>query len=186
MRWDALFADLEAQLAAVQAEERSGEVADRTRREVGRLRLVDRLRAARGVPVTMRVQGGGVLTGTVVDVGADWVLVEEPDGRAALVSLPAVVALSGLGSRSERPGSEGEVERRFDLRFAVRKLVRDRTPVEVALVDGTVVTGTFDRVAADHLDLAQHPLTQARRASAVRQVLLVPVGAVALVRPVLA
>lgn len=185
MRWNALFADLEAQLDAVRAEERSGEVAERTRREVGRLRLVDRLRAARGVPVVMRLQGAGVVAGAVADVGADWVLVEEQDGRAALVALATVVALSGVGSRSELPGSEGEVERRFDLRFALRKLVRDRTVVEVALVDGTTVAGTFDRVAADHLDLAQHPVTEVRRSSAVRQVLLLPVPAVALVRPVL-
>jgi len=185
VRWDALFADLEAQLDAVQVEDRSGEVADRTRREVARLRFVDRLRAARSRPVVLRLQGAGVLTGDVADVGADWVLLEEPGGGAALVSLWAVVALSGVGTRSELPGSEGEVERRFDLRFALRKLVRDRTVVELTLLDGTRVTGTLDRVGADHVDLAQHEPEEPRRASAVRQVLLVPVAAVALVRPVL-
>jgi hypothetical protein len=184
MRWDALFADLEAQLDAVQAEELSGEVADRTRHELGRLRTVDRLRAARGRQVVARLQGAGVLVGDVADVGADWVLLEEPGGGAALVALAAVVALSGVGTRSELPGSEGEVERRFDLRFALRRLVRDRAVVEVTLVDGTRVTGTLDRVGTDHLDLAQHDPGELRRASAVRQVLLLPLGAVTLVRPV--
>jgi len=185
VRWDALFSDLEAQLDAVQAEDLSGEVAERTRREVARLRVVDRLRAARGREVVVRLLGAGALSGEVADVGADWVLLEERGGGGALVSLGALVALTGVGVRSELPGSEGEVERRFDLRFALRKLVRDRTVVAVTLVDGTEVTGTLDRVAADHLDLAQHPADEPRRAAAVRQVLLLPVAAVALVRPVL-
>lgn len=183
VRWDALFADLEAQLDAVQAEDLEGEVADRTRRELARMRLVDRLRAARGREVVVRLQGAGVLVGEVADVGADWVLLDERGG-AALVALGAVVALSGVGARSELPGSEGEVERRFDLRFALRRLVRDRAVVELTLVDGTRVTGTLDRVGADHLDLAQHDAGELRRASAVRQVLLLPVSALALVRPV--
>ena len=185
MRWEQLFADLEGQADAAAAAELAVEVADRTRREVGRLRLVDRLRAALGTRVVLRVRGAGVLTGTVADVGADWVLLAEPDGRGALVPLAGVLALSGVGSRSELPGSEGEVEQRLDLRFALRRLVRDRTTVEVVLDDGTLVAGTFDRVAADHVDLAQHGADEARRARAVRQVLLLPLSALALVRPVL-
>jgi transcription termination factor Rho len=93
-----------------------------------------------------------------------------------------VLALSGVGVRSEVPGSEGAVEQRLDLRYALRRLVRDRAAVEVVLVDGTVVAGTFDRVAADHVDLAQHAPDEARRARAVRQVLLLPLSALALVR----
>jgi hypothetical protein len=182
MRWDQLFADLEGQADAADAAELAAEVADRTRREVGRLRLVDRLRAAHGARVVLRVRSGTVLTGTVADVGADWVLVEEAGARASLVPLGAVLALSGVGPRSELPGEEGEVEQRLDLRYALRRLVRDRAPVEVLLTDGTVVTGTFDRVAADHADLAQHLPAEARRTKSVRQVLLVPLGAVALVR----
>jgi hypothetical protein len=185
VRWEQLFADLEGQADAAAAAELAAEVAERTRREVGRLRLVDRLRAAHGTRLVLRAQGAGVVTGLVADVGADWVLLEEPDGRGVLVPQPAVVALSGLGGRSELPGSEGEVEQRLDLRYALRRLVRDRTTVELVLIDGTAVAGTLDRVAADHVDLAQHDAAEARRARAVRQVLLLPLGALALVRPVL-
>jgi hypothetical protein len=32
----------------------------------------------------------------------------------------------------------------------------------LGLVDGTLVTGTLDRVARDHLDLAEHGLGEAR------------------------
>jgi hypothetical protein len=182
VRWDQLFADLEGQAAAADAADLAAEVADRTRREVGRLRLVDRLRAAPGARVVLRVQGGEVLTGTVADVGADWVLLEQAGAQAALVPLGRVLALSGVGYRTDLPGSEGQVEGRLDLRFALRRLARDRAVVELVLADGTVVTGTFDRVAADHVDLAQHLPGEARRARAVRQVLLVPLSAVALVR----
>ncbi len=182
MRWEQLFADLEAQAEAETRAELAGEVADRTRRELGRLRLVDRLRPAAGAPLIVRLQGAGVLSGTVADVGADWVLLAEQDGGAALLPLAAVVALSGAGGASDVPDSEGEVARRFDLRFALRGLVRDRTTVEVVLVDGTRLTGTLDRVGADHVDLAQHDPQDARRAAAVRQVLLLPLWAIALVR----
>jgi hypothetical protein len=185
VRWDLLFADLEAQADAATAAELSAELAERTRREVGRLRLVDRLRAAGQAQVVLRVHGAGVLTGRVADVGADWVLVEELTGSGALVPLRAVLALSGVGLRSELPGSEGEVASRWDLRFPLRQLVRDRAPVAVVLSDGTTVTGTLDRVAADHVELAQHDPDQARRARAVRQVLLLPLEGLALVRPLL-
>lgn len=181
MRWEQLFDDLEAQLDSASAAETAAEVAERTRQERGRVRLVDRLRAGLGQHVVLRARGGLVVTGQLVDVGADWLLLSH-GGRAVLVPLDAVLALSGLGPRAEEPGSEGEVARRFDLRFALRRLVRDRAAVEVVLADGTRVTGTLDGVGADHVELAQHAPDEPRRARSVRQVLLLPLAAVAAVQ----
>ena len=181
MRWQALFDDLEAQLDAAQAAELASEVAERTRRETALLRLVDRLRAAQGALVALSVPGVGVLRGRLVDAGADWLLLDEGGAREVLVPLPAVLGVTGLGPLSTAP-EQGTVAKRLDLRWALRGLARSRTGVALGLLDGTLLTGTLDRVAHDHLDLAEHGLGEARRAAAVRQVSVVPLAAVALVR----
>lgn len=182
MRWEALFADLEAQLEASESAELAAEVADRSRREFGRLRLTDRLRAAVGHPVAARTAAGGTEAGRLAAVGPDWFLLEEEPGRAVLIPLAAVVWLNGLGLRAEEPGSEGRVGARLDLRHALRGLVRDRAGVTVLLTDGTAIVGTLDRVGADHVDLADHPPGEPRRAATVRSVRSVPLSALAVVR----
>lgn len=182
VRWRALFDDLEAQAAAIDAADHAMEVADRTRRETALVGLLDRLRAHEGGPLVLTVQGVGAVRGGLLDTGVDWLLLEEDGGREVLVPLRAVLTLTGLGQRSEAPGSAGEVASRLDLRWALRGLARSRSPVVVVLLDGSSVFGTLDRVGADHLDLAEHEPGEARRAAAVRQVSTVPVAALALVR----
>jgi hypothetical protein len=181
MRWQALFDDLEAQFDAAQAAELAAEVAERTRRESALLRLADRLRAAEGALLTVSLPGAGVLRGRLLDAGTDWLLLDEGAAREVLVPLVAVLGVTGAGARSAVP-DDGPVAKRLDLRWALRGLARSRSGVALGLVDGSLVTGTLDRVAKDHLDLAEHGLGEARRAGAVRQVRLVPLGAVAYVR----
>jgi hypothetical protein len=182
VRWDELFADLEAQLAAAEAAELATEVSDRTRREVGQLRLVDRLRPALGATVGVTARGIGTVRGRLLDAGTDWVLLQEEGARELLLPAAALLSLTGIGGASEVPGSEGEVTKRLDLRWALRGLARSRCGVQVVLTDGVVLAGTLDRVGADHVDLAEHAPGEARRAGAVRQVRLVPVHALGAVR----
>ena len=180
MRWRALFDDLEAQLAAADAADLQAEVSDRTRRESALVPLTDRLRAAQGQPVAVSVTAGGPLHGRLLDAGPDWLLLAE-DGRGeALVPLASVLGVTGLGARTEP--AAGEVGRRLDLRWALRGLARDRAGVAVVLRDGSTLSGTLDRVGADHVDVAEHAPGEARRAGAVRQVRLVPLPAIALLR----
>ncbi len=181
MRWDELFTDLEGQADALAAGDLAAEITDRTRREQALLGMTDRLRAAQHTQVTAHLPGSAV-AGRLADSGPDWLLLEEPTGRDVLVPLASLLSLGGLGGRSDAPGSEGEVARRLDLRWALRGLARRRTGVQVVLSDASTLDGTLDRVGADHLDVAVHPAGEARRAGAVRQVRTVPLTALAFVR----
>jgi hypothetical protein len=80
------------------------------------------------------------------------------------------------------PEDLGPVRGRLDLRRALRGLARDRSTVQVVLEDGTVVTGTVDRVGADYVEIAEHPVDLPRRAEAVQGVSAVVIAAIAVVR----
>ena len=70
----------------------------------------------------------------------------------------------------------------MDLRRALRGLARDRSAVQIVLDDGSVLSGTLDRVGADYVELAEHPADLPRRAEAVQGVRAVVIAAVAVVR----
>jgi hypothetical protein len=176
MRWDELFDDLEAQLGAAEAAELASEVADRTRRLAAEVSLADRLRAARGRPVRLDVPGGPAVSGVLREVGADWLLVDDEAGREVLVVSSAVLAATGL-PREHAP-EVSVVRRRLGLGSALRGVARDRSAVTLRLPDGTVLTGTIDRVGRDFLELAEHPVGEARRAGQVSGVRAVAFGAV--------
>lgn len=180
MRWEGLFADLEAQLAREDAAQMDAEVADRTRREQATTRLADRVRAHVGRTLVVHLDAGSSATGEVVDTGPDWVLLREGGRGQVLVPLSAVIGVSGL-SRSVAPPA-GVVLSRLRLGHALRAVARDRSSVRLQLAGGEVLTGTVDRVGADHLDLAEHPLGEQRRAGAVAAVRAVPFPALLAVR----
>lgn len=180
MRWEELFADLEGQYDEVERAEMAGEVADRTRREAARLRLLDRLGPATGSMLTVRVVGVGAVRGRLTGAGADWLLLAESAARDLLVPLAAVLWVTGLSARSVEPGSAGYVAGRLDLGYALRRLARDRATARIALVDGSVVAGTIDRVGRDFVELTECLPGELRRPTAAT-VLAVPHAAIALV-----
>src|SRR3712207_5533866 len=183
MRWQQLFADLQGQFEQAEGEEARAEWASRARAEVGAIRLTDRLGGSVGADVPLTCRGAGRVSGVLADVGVDWLLVTDERGRDQLVSAGAVRAVSGLGRWTVPAEDDGTAVRaRLDLRRALRGLARDRSVVQVVLDEGSVLTGTIDRVGADYLDLAEHPVDQPRRSGAVRQVHAVVLDGVAVVR----
>lgn len=182
MRWQQLFADLQAQMEEAEAAGERGESASRMRAEVGAVHLAERLRGSLGSPLVLGCRGAGRLTGRLVEVGADWLLLEDEQSRPCLVATAAVQSVGGLGRLTSAPEAAGAVWVRLDLRRALRGLARDRSPVQIFLDDGGVLSGTLDRVGADYVELAEHPGDLPRRAEAVQSVRAVVIDAVAVVR----
>jgi hypothetical protein len=188
MRWERLFDDLEAQAAELQRAERAAVVEGRARSEFAAFGLGDRLRPSAGGVVRLTLTGGHAIAAVLRHVGPDWLQLGDDCGREWLVNLAAVASVSGLG-RLVAPADTAEtvgpgrprrvVESRLGLRHAVRLIARDRSAVRVHLGDGRTVDGTPDRVGRDFLELAVHPVGEARRTRAVHEVLVVPFSAIA-------
>jgi hypothetical protein len=132
-----------------------------------------------GQRLRLDVAGSPALTGPLHEVGPDWLLVADDAGREVLVALGAVQAVAGL-TREHAPEASA-VRRRLALASALRGLARDRAAVALRLRDGTVLSGTVDRVGADFVELAEHPVGEPRRPDQVTGVRAVAFGAVATV-----
>ena len=168
MRWERLFDDLEARLEAQERADGDAEAIDLVRAERARIGVLDRLRAHLGSPLVWSLAGGrSPVSARLLDLGADWILVGADRGQM-LIPIGAVQCIEGL-SRIAEPAS-GEVARRLGIGVILRGLARDRAVVSVRSVGDHWVTGTIDRVGADHVDLAVHPQDESRRGPAVRGV----------------
>lgn len=179
-RWEALFADLEAQAAAQETRERAAEVGERARGEIGNLSLGARLRASVGESILVRMSGGLELAGRIVEAGPDWTLLAEQPPREAVVANGHIIGLRGLARHADP--SVGLVEARLQLRNTLRAIARDRSPVRIHLASGAALDATIDRIGADFLEVAAHPAGEPRRRSEVRDVELLPLAAVVAVR----
>ena len=151
-RWEALFADLEGQLAAAEQAFREGEVAELTRAEHASITLADRLRAGVGGVVVLDLADGEALRGTLRRVAATWLLLdgEGAGGRSShLVPVAAIAGITRL-ARLAVPSTS-----RLDglgLGTVLRELQRDRAHVVVRTAAGQAA-GRLARVGQDHLDL---------------------------------
>src|SRR5680860_1230247 len=101
MRWQELFADLEARARSLEQVDLELEIADRTRAEVGEIQLANRLRSALGATVRLQVQSVGLMEGRLEQVGRDWLLVTTPDD--VVVALAAVGAVLDLSATAVSP-----------------------------------------------------------------------------------
>jgi len=200
MRWEHLFADLEARFDELDDAAAAAETADRERVAMGAVQAQQRLVGSIGGQIRVRLAGGATLGGVLRTVGPDFLMLTEAQTRDCLVPLGAVTAVEGLTSVTGAALTGLAV--RLDLRRALRGLARDRSPVSLALTGWTgavatagqgagsvaagsgEITGTIDRVGADFIEIAVHAAWEPRRAGAVRSVALVPITALVLVRAI--
>ena len=98
MRWQELFADLEAQARALERPD-EGELSYRIRGELAQVTLMNRLRAQVSRQLTVSIQGVGDVTGRLQRTGADWMLLEAPD--------EVIVPLFSNPTPTARTGSSG-------------------------------------------------------------------------------
>ncbi len=188
MRWEQLFSDLDARFDELADAEMMAELADRERVAAGAISVVERMGGAIGRPLRVRTTAGMAITGALLEIGPDWLLIQEGPGREVLLALTAVTVVEGLAATTGP--TVGGVKLRLNLRFALRGIARDRSPVAIVVCGGvgeptglyTEITGTVDRVGGDFVEVALHAPWEPRRAGSVRSVVLVPLSAVVLVR----
>lgn len=194
MRWQNLFDDLESQLESELGAEEVDLLAEEERLRLGRLSLRDRIRAlheadpASSLGLTLRT--GDRIVVQIAAVGRDWLAGELDAGirSSAIVPFPAVASLDPVGAQlasSLRADSTPEpptaLSARLGLAFVLRDLCRRRAAVDLHLA-GERLHGTIDRVARDHLDLAEHAPGEPRRTAAVARIRIIAFAAVDLVR----
>lgn len=187
MRWDELFADLEGQLEdGLHGQERELEV-EEERLRLGRLTLRDRLAAMGSAtdPVRVRLADGGVIDLVPRTIGRDWVSGDLAGEQAqAVLPIAAVAALLPTAEQLDRiapPAAPTALTDRITLSFVLRDLARRRRRLRIRTRAGDV-SGTLDRVARDHLDLAVHPADRWRRTAEVTRVEVIPIAELLLVR----
>ncbi|GAA2893773.1 hypothetical protein [Microbacterium esteraromaticum] len=189
MEWEHLFDDLEGQLAAEWESERAALDAESERLRISKLTLHDRLRTmnARGARVVLELVGGECWDAALRVIGADWVGVSAGgDPRLRIAPLNAIESvgvdhgslLASLASDAPDSGLRG----RMTVGFVLRDLARRRVPVTVGRRSGDPQHGTIDRAGADHLDLALHDASEARRMRSVRGFRSIPFSALSWVR----
>lgn len=144
MRFDDLFAGLEAWAAAGAQRELWDEARDLARGELGRLDLGARLLGAGSW--RLRLTGGHGCAGRLLRVEADCAVLED-SGRQFCVPLAAVL------SAQPGPGpTPGLTRADSTLRAALRRSSRLRPRYKLLLTDGGVLSGRLIQVGQDHAE----------------------------------
>lgn len=204
MRWDDLFDELESQLEQQLDAEQGDLLAEEERLRLGRLSMRDRIRAmvepeggglsAAGdsEPLQLVLADGARMSVAVETVGRDWLaggIVSSARRRpSCVVPLAAIAALYPTAAQLGRgidavpdDGPTASLSTRLSIGFVLRDLCRRRAAVDL-VTRGAELHGTIDRVARDHLDLAEHDRGERRRVTSVTGTRLIPLTELLLVR----
>lgn len=183
MRWDELFADLEADAEGLAQRERDAEIAERTRMELASLTLLDRLHAGVGQEVSIDVLGAGRLAGRLRRVGPVWLLLDVDSRQGWAVGLDAITGVQGLTAAAGPPSARPSAAGHATWASAFRTMSRDREVVLVRRVDGAAIRGVPARVGRDFVEVLERDDDTAfgPEARAVPRLIIVPYVAVAAV-----
>ncbi|MFT4306551.1 MAG: hypothetical protein QM604_06645 [Microbacterium sp.] len=187
MRWDRLFEDLQDQFASEWEAERAALDTEAERLRLTRLPLRARLAGLAhpaGPEIAVELACGTV-RGRVTAVGEDWAGLQGDAVGVLRLDAVRAVALGHvdlLRSARAAPATPATLAERMGFGFVLRDLARRRAGVTVHGLDGGALSGTIDRAAADHLDLAVHDGGAPRRAAEVAGFRMIPFAAVAWVR----
>jgi hypothetical protein len=209
MRWNQLFEDLEGQLAHELSGEELDLEAEEERHRLGELSVRDRLVALHESSgdiehqISLVLTDAGRLTGAnrlrvhPISFGRDWFSAELhaiengplstaraqciiPFRAIAGVSLTRAQVRATLAARDPFRHAD-ELAGSLPLQIVLRDLCRRR--LEVGLIQAyDELHGTIDRVGRDHLDLAVHDAGSARRESAVREIRMIALDSLLLVK----
>jgi hypothetical protein len=182
MRWDALFEDLEAQLAARQRLDFEAEIVERALVDSAGVELADRLRGSMGLTIRVLLSTGSTLEGSLSHAGSEALVLDEPQHQV-LVPYAAAVQYGGLSRLAVTEPSR--IRQRLGLGSALRGLARNRAPVTILVSRGRAeeaLYGVIDTVGRDFLDLAVTRDGMDRRPANVRQIVAIPFGVLAGIR----
>lgn len=170
----AMLEDLEQLATGLALEERDDAVRELAQAAYAEVSLSERLHAAVGAQVRMRLAGDWEIGGTVQRVGADFLALEtvRPQGRSWIVRTAALRWVEGLPDRARSATSLG-VTARLGITSAIRRLI----DLECVLhgTDAMTTSGVPTRVGADFVQVD----VQTGRCTHDR---VVPLGALAAIR----
>ncbi|RZU61084.1 hypothetical protein [Zhihengliuella halotolerans] len=177
MRWETLFADLEAQLNGEAARGRTAEIQEMVSYERSQVPMAGRLVAWVGQEVDLVTLGGQRFSGVLRTSGSGWVALRS----GALEYIVFTGAIRSIEGRGQRVGSTDRA--RISLRLALRAIARDRSAVTIFATDGEVaVTGTIDYVGTDFLQVAVHAPGELPERGAITARQVLPLAAVAVIQ----
>lgn len=137
MDFDRIFEDLEGRLVHLEGEELRATSEELARAERAQVSLEDRLRAAIGTEVTVRLVDGTDVIGTLTETAPTWLGMRLTEGgRRALVPTEAIDLLLGIGVRA-RPAPESARASRT-VRSPLRELARDREILRIRTRSGAI------------------------------------------------
>ncbi|MEI7453064.1 MAG: hypothetical protein WCK04_02415 [Actinomycetes bacterium] len=139
--------------AAIDVEERWGLLADASaiaQAERSRMRLTDGLMNTR-TPIVASCVGGSVVTGLILEVGIDVIIVQENNATVAAVSLQSLLRIQGVTRVLRLEAHAASVTAPLTMAGWLRS--RTRENLHFNMIDSWTINGRLQEVGADFVTL---------------------------------